>query len=76
MICKGRSLRQIKQFFLDGESPTLMKIKVGLYIKNYFSNYDEARTTRKKLKKFEKQNFTVFSVCLFDWLDFSDWSFY
>ena len=36
MICKGRSLRQIKQFFLDGESPTLMKIKVGLYIKKLF----------------------------------------
>ena len=36
-------------------------------LKSYFDNYHEAKTTKKKLKKFQKRkNVTVFSVCLFD----------
>ena len=39
-------------------SPSLIKIKAGFYIKNYFDNYHEATASRKKWKKSEKQKNT------------------
>ena len=58
---KKRSFR-----FIEG-CPSLMKINVGFYIKNYFGNYQETRATRKKIKKLQKQKNCYCLFCVPFW---------